>query len=230
VLRVRRRQRGGEQYEKVGEEARFHTVREGGYRFLVNFTDYLDTGLFLDHRITRRRVGELAAGRSFLNLFAYTGTATVYAAGGGAVSSSTVDMSRTYLDWARRNLALNGLAGPQHGFVQADCLAWLEEQGASPRRRFGLIFIDPPTLSRSKRMEREFDVQRDHGRLLQLAGRLLEPDGVMVFSNNFQKFKLDPAVTEAFAVQDLTRATLPEDFARNPRIHVCFLLKLRQTG
>jgi 23S rRNA (guanine2445-N2)-methyltransferase / 23S rRNA (guanine2069-N7)-methyltransferase len=228
VLRVRRRQRGGEQYEKVGEEERFHAVREGRYRFLVNFTDYLDTGLFLDHRLTRRRVGELAAGRTFLNLFAYTGTATVYAAGGGAASSTTVDMSRTYLDWAQRNLALNGLAGPQHGFVQADCLAWLAEQGAAPRRRYGLVFVDPPTLSRSKRMEREFDVQRDHARLLAMVGRLLEPDGVIVFSSNFQRFKLDAAVAEAFEVEDLSRATLPEDFARNPRIHVCFLLRPRR--
>jgi 23S rRNA (guanine2445-N2)-methyltransferase / 23S rRNA (guanine2069-N7)-methyltransferase len=230
VLRVRRRQKGGDQYEKVGEDAQFHAVREGGYRFLVNFTDYLDTGLFLDHRITRQRVGELAAGRSFLNLFAYTGTATVYAAGAGATASTTVDMSRTYLDWAKRNLALNGLAGPQHGFVQADCLAWLEEQGTAPPRRYGVIFVDPPTLSRSKRMEREFDVQRDHARLLAMAARLLEPGGVIVFSNNFQKFKLDPAVAQAFEVEDLTRATLPEDFARNPRIHVCFLLKPRAAG
>ena len=230
VLRTRRRQRGGEQYEKVGEEAQFHVVREGGHRFLVNFTDYLDTGLFLDHRITRRRVAELAAGRSFLNLFAYTGTATVYAVGGGATASTTVDMSRTYLDWAKRNLALNGLAGPQHGFVQADCLAWLEEQGAASGRRYGLIFVDPPTLSRSKRMEREFDVQRDHAPLLARCGRLLEPGGQILFSNNFQKFRLDPAVAEAFEVQDLSKATLPEDFARNPRIHVCFLLTPRVPG
>ena len=229
VLRVRRRQRGGDQYEKVAEQEQFHTVREGGYRFLVNFSDYLDTGLFLDHRITRRRIGELAAGRAFLNLFAYTGTATVYAAGGGATSSTTVDMSRTYLDWAKRNLDLNGLAGPQHGFVQADCLAWLEEQAAAGRR-YGLIFVDPPTLSRSKRMDREFDVQRDHARLLAMTARLLEPDGLILFSNNFQKFKLDPAVAQSFEVEDLTRATLPRDFERNPRIHVCFLLKPRLPG
>jgi 23S rRNA (guanine2445-N2)-methyltransferase / 23S rRNA (guanine2069-N7)-methyltransferase len=227
VLRVRRRQRGGEQYEKVGDEARYHTVREGRYRVLVNFTDYLDTGLFLDHRITRRRIGELASGRSFLNLFAYTGTATVYAAGGGATSTTTVDMSRTYLDWAQRNLALNGLAGPQHGFVQADCLAWLEEQARGPRRRWGLMFVDPPTLSRSKRMSREFDVQRDHAGLLELCAGLLEPGGIIVFSNNFQKFRLDPAVGERCDVEDLSRATLPEDFARSPRIHVCYLLRPR---
>ena len=229
VLRVRRRQRGGEQYEKVGEEAEFHVVREGRYQFLVNFTDYLDTGLFLDHRLTRQRVGQLASGRSFLNLFAYTGTATVHAAGGGAPSSTTVDMSRTYLDWAKRNLALNGLAGPQHGFVQADCLAWLDEQGRAPSRRYGLIFVDPPTLSRSKRMTREFDVQRDHVALLEACARLLEPGGDIVFSNNFRKFKLDPAIGERFEVEDLSRATLPEDFARNPRIHVCFMLRPRRS-
>lgn len=225
-LKVRRRQKEGAQYEKVGDEAQFHTVREGPYRFLVNFTDYLDTGLFLDHRLTRSRVGALAKGRRFLNLFAYTGTATVHAVGGGAVASTTVDMSRTYLDWAQRNLALNGLAGPAHGFVQADCLQWLDEQ-AQTSRRYGLIFVDPPTLSRSKRMEREFDVQRDHVALLQAAGRLLEPDGLLVFSNNFQRFRLDTHGLADFEVEDISRATLPEDFKRNPRIHVCFVLRPR---
>jgi len=226
-LKVRRRQKEGAQYEKVADEAGFHTVREGHYRFLVNFTDYLDTGLFLDHRLTRLRVGELARGRRFLNLFAYTGTATVHAVGGGATASTTVDMSRTYLDWAKRNLALNGLAGPTHGFVQADCVQWLNEQAAAPRHRYGLIFVDPPTLSRSKRMEREFDVQRDHVALLQAAGRLLEPDGVLVFSNNYQRFRLDAAGLGNFDIQDVSRETLPEDFKRNPRIHVCFELRPR---
>ncbi len=225
VFKVRRRQKEGAQYEKSGEDAEFHAVREGPYRFLVNFTDYLDTGLFLDHRLTRARVGELARGRRFLNLFAYTGTATVHAVGGGAVASTTVDMSRTYLDWAKRNLALNGLAGPTHGFVQADCLQWLEDEAAAPRQRYGLVFVDPPTVSRSKRMTREFDVQRDHVPLLQLAGRLLEPDGALVFSNNFQRFRLDRDALAGFTVEDLSRATLPEDFKRNPRIHVCYLLR-----
>jgi len=154
----------------------------------------------------------------------------VYAVAGGATSSTTVDMSRTYLDWAKRNLALNGLAGPQHAFVQSDCLAWLEEHGAAPGRRYGLVFVDPPTLSRSKRMEREFDVQRDHAQLLRMVARLLEPGGIVLFSSNFQKFRLDPSVAGLFEVEDLTRATLPEDFARNPRIHVCFLLKPRAPG
>jgi 23S rRNA (guanine2445-N2)-methyltransferase / 23S rRNA (guanine2069-N7)-methyltransferase len=227
ALRVRRRQRHGEQYEKVDTESTFHEVREGPYRFLVNFTDYLDTGLFLDHRITRRRVGELAAGRSFLNLFAYTGTATVYAVGGGATASTTVDMSRTYLDWAKRNLALNGLAGPSHGFVHADCLAWLEDEARPGGRRYGFVFVDPPTLSRSKRMEREFDVQRDHVMLLQRVGALLEPGGKILFSNNNQRFRLDLEGLGDFAVEDLSRATIPEDFRRNPRIHVAYLLTRR---
>jgi len=228
ALRVRQRQRHGEQYEKVDSEQVFHAVREGRYRFLVNFTDYLDTGLFLDHRITRRRIGELAAGRRFLNLFAYTGTATVHAVGGGATSSTTVDMSHTYLDWAKRNLALNGLAGPDHEFVRDDCLAWLDEQARAGERRYDLVFVDPPTLSRSKRMEREFDVQRDHAQLLQRIGELLEPDGLILFSNNFQRFKLDTGALAGFEVEDLSRATIPEDFRRNPKIHVAYLLKRKE--
>jgi 23S rRNA (guanine2445-N2)-methyltransferase / 23S rRNA (guanine2069-N7)-methyltransferase len=226
VLRVRRRQREGEQYEKLGAEAEFHEVREGRYRFLVNFTDYLDTGLFLDHRLTRARVGAMAQGRRFLNLFAYTGTVTVHAVGGGAVASTTVDMSRTYLDWAWRNLELNGLRGPQHEFVHADCLAWLEAQARAPSApRYDLVFVDPPTHSRSKRMQREFDVQRDHAALLDAVARLLAPGGVIVFSNNFQRFRLDPALDATFSVEDITSATIPEDFRRNSRIHVCFLLR-----
>jgi 23S rRNA (guanine2445-N2)-methyltransferase / 23S rRNA (guanine2069-N7)-methyltransferase len=226
-FRERRRQSGGGQYEKVAQEREFTVVREHPYRFAVNFTDYLDTGLFLDHRLTRRHLGKLSKDRRFLNLFAYTGTATVYAAGGGASSSTTVDMSRTYLEWAKRNLALNDLAGPQHGFVQADCLTWLQEQGERTRR-YDLMFIDPPTHSRSKRMEEDFDVQRDHVRLLSLAAKLLVPGGAILFSNNYTRFKLDVAALERFDIQDLTRETLPKDFERNPRIHTCYLLRTRE--
>ena len=227
-LRVRRRQRAGEQYEKIEEQGEFHPVREGRYRLLVNFTDYLDTGLFLDHRLTREKVGAMASGKRFLNLFAYTGTATVHAAGGGAVASTTVDMSRTYLDWAVRNMELNGLRSPRHEFVQADCLVWLEAQARAQRPpEFDLIFIDPPTHSRSKRMQQEFDVQRDHAWLLETAAKLLAPGGTIVFSNNFQKFRLDDVTLGRFDVEDITRATIPEDFRRNPRIHVCFLLRPR---
>lgn len=224
-LRRRRQQKGVAQYEKVGEEREFQDVREGSYQFLVNFHDYLDTGLFLDHRLTRRRIGELARDRRFLNLFAYTGTATVYAAGAGASSSTTVDMSRTYLEWAKRNLAFNKLAGPQHGFVQQDCIAWLRQQQGTTRR-YDLMFIDPPTHSRSKRMDEDFDVQRDHVALLMHAGALLAPHGVIVFSNNFTRFKLDREALGAFAIEDITAATLPWDFRRSPRIHQCFVLTL----
>lgn len=223
-LRRRRQQKGASQYEKIAQQREFHVVREGPYRFLVNFQDYLDTGLFLDHRLTRQRIGETARDRRFLNLFAYTGTATVYAAGGGAAASTTLDMSNTYLDWAKRNLALNGLAGPQHGFIQADCLVWLQEQ-QDKQRRYDLIFVDPPTHSRSKRMAEDFDVQRDHVRLLALCAKLLAPQGMVLFSNNFTRFKLDHAALEQFAIEDLSAATLPWDFRRSPRIHQCFLLK-----
>ncbi len=224
-MRVRRRQEGTSQYEKLASEREFHIVREGPYRFYVNFSDYLDTGLFLDHRLTRGRIGELAAGRSFLNLFAYTGTATVYAAGAGASSSTTVDMSGTYLDWAKRNLALNGLAAPVHGFVQADCIRWLNEQSVAGARRYDLIFIDPPTFSRSKRMAGDFDVQRDHVEMLRRAGQLLAPGGTLVFSNNYTRFKLDRGALNDFLIEDVSASTLPRDFARNPRIHCCFMLQ-----
>jgi 23S rRNA (guanine2445-N2)-methyltransferase / 23S rRNA (guanine2069-N7)-methyltransferase len=135
-------------------------------------------------------------------------------------------MSRTYLDWAKRNLALNKLASPQHGFVQEDCLAWLEEQRGS-ERRYDLMFIDPPTHSRSKRMTDDFDVQRDHVRLLSLAAQLLAPGGIILFSNNYTRFKLDESALTAFAIRDLSRETLPKDFTRNPRIHTCFELRLK---
>ena len=226
-LKTRRRQRAGAQYERSETEGVFHEVREGQYRFLVNFDAYVDTGLFLDHRLTRRRIGELAVGRRFLNLFAYTGAATVHAVGGRAVASTTVDMSRTYLDWAKRNLALNELAGPAHGFVQADCLDWLREDLQERRRPYGLIFLDPPTHSRSKRMSRDFDVQRDHVELLRLAARLLEPDGTLVFSNNFQRFRLDAGALPELEIRDITPDTIPPDFARNARIHHCFLISRR---
>jgi 23S rRNA (guanine2445-N2)-methyltransferase / 23S rRNA (guanine2069-N7)-methyltransferase len=227
-LRERRQQKGATQYEKVSAEREFHVVGENGYQFYVNFQDYLDTGLFLDHRLTRRFVGELARGMRFLNLFAYTGTATVYAVVGGASASTTVDMSRTYTDWAKRNLALNGFVEPQHGFVQADVLTWLRDQAAS-NRRYDLMFIDPPTHSRSKRLEDDFDVQRDHANLLSLAAKLLSPGGTIIFSNNYTRFKLDPQIAEMFEVDDWSERTLPWDFRRSPRIHRCYRLKARKS-
>ncbi|MCC7261019.1 MAG: bifunctional 23S rRNA (guanine(2069)-N(7))-methyltransferase RlmK/23S rRNA (guanine(2445)-N(2))-methyltransferase RlmL, partial [Candidatus Latescibacteria bacterium] len=219
-FKMRRRQRGKAQYEKQATEGRFYEVREGSCRFLVNFTDYLDTGLFLDHRLTRAMIGELAQGRRFLNLFGYTGTATVHAALGGATATTTVDLSHTYLDWARRNLALNGCERG-HELVTADCLEWLG-QARREGRRYGLIFLDPPTFSNSKRMEETLDIQRDHGELIQGAARLLEPEGVLLFSTNNRRFKLDEGALAGLVAEDLSRKTLPEDFARNPRIHQCW--------
>ncbi|HEY2275701.1 MAG TPA: bifunctional 23S rRNA (guanine(2069)-N(7))-methyltransferase RlmK/23S rRNA (guanine(2445)-N(2))-methyltransferase RlmL [Steroidobacteraceae bacterium] len=223
-VRTRRRTPRGEQYGKLGEGERFHVVAEADLRFRVNFDDYLDTGLFLDHRLTRARLRSAARGTAFLNLFAYTGTATVYAVAGGASTSLSVDLSRTYLEWAQQNLALNALAGPAHGFVQADCREWLA-QAAGRTARFDLIFLDPPTFSNSKRMEGVLDLGRDHAQLIDACVRLLTPGGLLVFSTNAQRFRIAPELSERYAVLDVSAATLPEDFARNPRIHRCYEIR-----
>ena len=230
-LKTRRRQRAGAQYERAeGETAQFHEVREGDSRFLVNFDDYLDTGLFLDHRLTRQRLGALAAGRRFLNLFAYTGTATVHAARrrrGGQRPRSTCRAPIS--TGRRRNLALNGLAGPAHGFVQADCLEWLARAPQAQRRPYGLIFLDPPTHSRSKRMSRDFDVQRDHVELLagswsRCSSRMARSCSRTISSASGS---IAAALPEHSRYEDITRETIPPDFARNPRIHHCFLVNRR---
>jgi 23S rRNA (guanine2445-N2)-methyltransferase / 23S rRNA (guanine2069-N7)-methyltransferase len=222
-LKVRRQQKGSEQYEKLASKQQFYQVMEGGHRFWVNFTDYLDTGLFLDHRITRAMLTPLASGKRFLNLFAYTGSATVYAAAGGAISTTTVDMSNTYLQWARRNMEANNFSGQQHQYVQADCLQWLER--APERAQYGLIFLDPPSFSTSKRMEGTFDVQRDHVALLKKTLALLQPDGVLIFSNNLRSFKLDYDAPNEWNIKDISKATVPKDFERNPKIHQCWEIK-----
>jgi 23S rRNA (guanine2445-N2)-methyltransferase / 23S rRNA (guanine2069-N7)-methyltransferase len=221
-FRTRRRQKGTDQYRKLADEQSFHEVAEGGLRFLVNFDDYLDTGLFLDHRLTRVRLRALAADRRFLNLFGYTGTATVYAAAGGASSTTTVDLSRTYLDWARRNLELNGFTGREHVLTAADALEWLK---SAPASAWDLIFLDPPTFSNSKKMRNTLDVQRDHVALIQAAARLLARGGELLFSTNFSRFALDAGQLSGLTVEDITRQTLPKDFERNPRIHSCYAVR-----
>jgi 23S rRNA (guanine2445-N2)-methyltransferase / 23S rRNA (guanine2069-N7)-methyltransferase len=225
-VRTRRKNKRGEQYSKVQERANYHVVMENGLKFLVNFDDYLDTGLFLDHRTTRGRLRTAAAGKRFLNLFAYTCTASVYAASGGAVSTTSVDMSNTYLNWAQRNFELNGLAPEHNGLVQADCRVWLEEAGRG-RERYDLIFIDPPTFSNSKRMEGVFDVERDHPEFIEGCMRLLAPDGLVVFSTNSQRFRLDESLGQRYDVRDISGKTLPQDFERNPRIHKCFEVRVK---
>jgi 23S rRNA (guanine2445-N2)-methyltransferase / 23S rRNA (guanine2069-N7)-methyltransferase len=223
-FKVRRPQKGKAQYERLAETGRFHQVLEDGLRLQVNFEDYLDTGLFLDHRETRRLIGRLAAGRRFLNLFGYTGSASVHAAHGGARSTTTLDMSRTYIDWARRNLALNGYTGRNHELIQADCLEWLANARAY-RGHFGLIFLDPPSFSTSKRMYGTFDVQRDHVDLIRAAMKLLEPDGDLIFSNNLRRFRLDGPALADLTVDDITAQTIPRDFARHPNIHHCWRIR-----
>jgi 23S rRNA (guanine2445-N2)-methyltransferase / 23S rRNA (guanine2069-N7)-methyltransferase len=225
-VRTRRRTRRGEQYEKLDAQEDFHRISEAGLRFRVNFEDYLDTGIFLDHRLTRARLRDVARGQRFLNLFAYTGTATVYAAAGGAAATTSVDLSRTYIDWTQRNLALNGFAGGQHRLVQDDCRQWLAGMARSDER-FELIFLDPPTFSNSKRMEGVLDIERDHAELITAAMQLLAPSGLLVFSTNAQKFRLDEHLDTRFAVTDISAATLPVDFERNPRIHRCYEIRAR---
>jgi 23S rRNA (guanine2445-N2)-methyltransferase / 23S rRNA (guanine2069-N7)-methyltransferase len=223
-LRTRRRQSDG-QYEKLNRREEFHVVEEAGIKVRVNLDDYLDTGLFLDHRLTRQRIGAQSKGRRFLNLFCYTGVATLHAVAGGAVSSLSVDMSRTYLDWAAANLELNGLASPSQRLLQADAVRWLAEQRDGPA--FDLIFLDPPTFSNSARMEGVLDTQRDHAGLIRDCMRILDTEGILIFSTNAQRFSLDTDIHSAFRVADISAATLPFDFQGNPRIHRCFELKHR---
>ncbi|WP_193075354.1 bifunctional 23S rRNA (guanine(2069)-N(7))-methyltransferase RlmK/23S rRNA (guanine(2445)-N(2))-methyltransferase RlmL [Pseudomonas sp. FME51] len=214
VLKQRQRQTGKQQYQRMDRRGEFMTVSEGHVKLLVNLTDYLDTGLFLDHRPIRLRIAEEARGKRFLNLFCYTASATVHAAVGGARKTTSVDLSKTYLDWARRNLSLNGLSD-LHQLVQDDVMKWLEQD----RGEYELIFIDPPTFSNSKRLDDVFDVQRDHVQLLEMAMARLAPGGVVYFSNNFRRFRLDPALEEKYQVEDISAQTLDKDFQRNTRIH-----------
>ena len=225
--RVRRQAKGGSQYRREEHISHRIIVEEAGHPFELDLSGYLDTGLFLDHRVTRGMVGEMAADKCFLNLFAYTGTATVYAAVGGAASTTTVDMSQTYLDWAKRNMKNAGFTGRQHRFVRADVLSWIEQAAEEESGCYDLVFLDPPTFSNSKTMgERTWDIQRDHAELLRLVRRLLAPGGTIVFSGNLRSFKLDEVKVRAcgLGIEDVTAKTIPEDFSRNPRIHFCYLL------
>lgn len=221
-LKIRRKQKNTDQYEKQGDSGRFHVIEEGGCKFWVNFEDYLDTGLFLDHRPIRLLIQQQAQGKRFLNLFAYTGSVSVHAAMGGASSSVTVDMSNTYLDWAKRNFALNGITG-DHKLLRANCLSWLAEQAAAkPSPQFDLIFLDPPTFSNSKKMDEAFDIQSDHVPLLKNAASLLAPGGILYFSTNFRRFKMDSPALAGLKIEDISASTIPEDFARDQKIHYCW--------
>ena len=221
AVKTRRRGKGGEKYGRFDERHEFMEVEEGGLKFEVNLWDYLDTGLFLDHRPLRARIREMSRGKRFLNLFCYTGSVSVYAAAGGARETTSVDLSQTYLDWASRNLALNGFLDERdHRLVRFDALEYLERHSAM----YDLIFVDPPTFSNSKRAE-DFDVQRDHARLLSFCGERLLSGGVIVFSNNFRRFKLDESALSQFSIKEITAATIPFDFTRNQRIHRAWELR-----
>lgn len=221
ALKLRQKQRGTQQYEAHGTQKKRSKVTENDLNFWVNLTDYLDTGLFLDHRTTRQMIAERAAGKAFLNLFAYTGSATVYAAAGNAESTTTVDMSNTYLQWAEDNMALNGFTADKHRNVRANCLEWLQEAQQAPEK-YGLIFLDPPTFSNSTRMDGVFDIQRDHVSLINMTANLLSKDGTLIFSTNRRDFKMDEKALSKLTIKDISRATLPKDFDRNTKIHYCW--------
>ncbi|AKU92819.1 class I SAM-dependent methyltransferase [Vulgatibacter incomptus] len=214
---------GQQQYEKLGSGGERVVVEEGGLRFWVNLDDYIDTGLFLDHRLTRARVGDEARGKRFLNLFCYTGSFTVYAAAGGASETTSVDLSNTYLDWTQENLELNGLWGPRHELIRSDVTRWCAQERG---RLYDLIVLDPPSFSASKKMAETFDIQRDHVRLLDDVLALLAPGGALYFSTNFTGFQLDDRALPAFRFAEITPASIPDDI-RNRKVHRCWRITRR---
>lgn len=223
IVKQRQKQSGKAQYQRMHRENAYFTVREGAANLLVNLTDFLDTGLFLDHRPMRQYVFEHSKNQRFLNLFCYTASVSVHAGLGGAKESVSVDMSKTYTDWAKKNLALNGLSYTQHKVVQADCFEWL----LSNHQKFDVIFLDPPTFSNSKRMDDSLDIQRDHVKLIKLAAKSLEKSGTLIFSNNFRKFQLDIDSLTEFSIENITKKSIPKDFERNSRIHTCWKLSFK---
>ena len=219
-FKLRQRQLGTQQYERLAAEQQEFPVGEYGRQFLVNLTDYLDTGLFLDHRLTRKLVGEQAAGKLVLNLFAYTCSFGVYAATAGATRVDNLDLSNTYLDWGQRNFRLNGINPKQHGFIKADALQWL---AGSVRDRYDLIVLDPPTFSNSKMMNDVLDTQRDHVALINDCLRRLAPGGTLYFSTNYRRFKLEEEALAGTA-REITGQTLPPDFRRR-NLHRCWAVR-----
>ena len=222
-LKQRIRQKGTAQYEKTGTNGNDFIVHENGRAFWVNLDKYLDTGLFLDHRNTRQKIGSIAAGKRFLNLFSYTGSFTVYAATGGAICSETVDLSNTYLDWAKRNFQLNHMDLNVHQIVRADVFQYLVD-AVKQNKQFDLIVLDPPSFSNSKKMLDILDIQRDQAKLIDGAMRLLAQDGILYFSNNLRSFTLDDAIEVRYAVKDISKQSVPNDF-RNKKIHQCWEIR-----
>lgn len=224
ILKKRERQKGEAQYEKIAETSRYMTVREGDALFKVNLYDYLDTGLFLDHRLMRDKIRALSKDKDVLNLFCYTGSVSVFAALGGARTVS-VDMSSTYTKWAQENFALNEIPLAKHEFVTRNALEYLADLGIS--KRFDLIFLDPPTFSNSKKMESSFEVEREQVFLVDNCMRLLKPNGTLYFSNNKRSFRLDPSISDRYDVKDITAQTIPKDF-RDGKIHRVYEIRARR--
>jgi len=235
-FKMRQSQKGSSQYQRQNDTARLHVVEEHGCRLQVNFDDYLDTGLFLDHRPMRLRLQQESAGKRVLNLFCYTGAASVHAAVGGAAATVSIDLSNTYLQWAQRNLQANGHRAelferppadgvrlPKHSLIRADAREWLQAQRTQPAK-FDLIFLDPPTFSNSKKMDGNFDIRRDHVELLTDTLHLLAPGGTLYFSTNRRSFKLDPSLSDACEIEEITARTLDEDFKRPPPAHRCWAM------
>ena len=218
-LKTRARQRGNTQHEKLSEQRTEYIVNEGGLKFLINPSDYVDTGLFLDHRITRQMVREQCENKSFLNLFAYTGAFSVYAAAGGARKTTTVDLSKNYLAWAQRNMKLNGFVGDAHRYIASDVSQFIGEH--QPGEMYDVVLLDPPTFSNSKRTEEDWNVQTDVVPLINQLMPLVRKGGLVFFSNNFRRFKFDPESITATNVHEISKQTVPEDF-RNKRIHRCW--------
>jgi 23S rRNA (cytosine1962-C5)-methyltransferase len=221
--RQRRRKSGRQdQYEKLAGEQEFFTVKEAGLSFLVNLTDYLDTGLFLDHRVTRNMVRGTSAGKRMLNLFCYTGSFSVYAAAGGASGVDSIDLSKTYLNWAAENMKLNADGGkPGHNFIHADVKQWLEQ---APACTYDMVVMDPPTFSNSKRMKDFLDIQRDHADLLNKTLAVMKPGGELYFSTNYRKFQMDTGQIAASSIRDITALTTPFDF-QGKLLRPCYLIR-----
>ena len=224
AIKRRQRQRGESQYQRIEKINSYHEVTEGQCRLLINLHDYLDTGLFLDHRKVRQWIASEALGKRFLNLYCYTATASVHAALGGASASVSVDLSPKYIEWAQNNYKLNDIDSSQHELVKADCSEWVKKQVAEGAS-YDLIFLDPPTFSNSTAMDQDWDVQKNHESMIDECMAILSDAGTLIFSNNYRRFKLAAKVTEKYAVENRTKWSIQRDFARNPKIHQCWFIK-----
>ncbi|HAK46137.1 MAG TPA: hypothetical protein DCO79_09515 [Spirochaeta sp.] len=222
-FKYRKKQKGGSQYNKYDTAAKELIIEESSLKFSVNLSDYLDTGLFLDHRNTRAIVRDNSMNAKVLNLFAYTGSFSVYAAAGFAESTTTVDMSNTYIKWAKKNMELNNFTGKNHSYITGDALKYIDDAISTGDTKWDLIILDPPTFSNSRKMDSKFDIQNDHAQLISKCSRLLTKKGIVIFSTNYRKFTLDKAAMRQYRYNELTNETIPVDFSGS-KIHKCWLI------